>query len=226
MITSQEMQKLEEYAADQGIFPLNLMENAGKQLYLTIKEEFAILGKHLVIFAGNGNNAGDAFVAAHHFCQELPVIIFFFGEEWKLKDEAKVSLDQIKDSVNVIQINEEKNLENFRFQKNLDYIFLDALLGLGIKGEIRDPISFAIDYFNKQNGKKVAVDLPSGIDPDTGEVKGKCCDVDLIVTFHDIKKGLAEKPELKEKTIVVDIGIPKGITLPKKDTPVREIKIS
>jgi len=220
MITVKEMRALEAYSADQGISSLKLMENAGKQLYLVINEEFELHGKHVVIFAGNGNNAGDAFVAANHLCQELPVIILFFGEEWKLKDEAKVSLKKIKDCVTVIPVLEPKDLENFHFQKNLDYIFVDALLGLGIKGEIRDPISFAIDYFNKQEGKKVAVDVPSGIDPDTGEIQGKCCDADLIVTFHDIKKGLFEKPMLKEKTVVVNIGIPK-----KYEHQIPEIKI-
>ncbi|MBS3166163.1 bifunctional ADP-dependent NAD(P)H-hydrate dehydratase/NAD(P)H-hydrate epimerase, partial [Candidatus Woesearchaeota archaeon] len=76
----------------------------------------------------------------------------------------------------------------------------------GINGPLHDPISFGIDYFNSLNGAKIAVDIPSGLDPDTGEVVDKVCHSDLIVTFHDIKCGLEQ---FQDKTEVVDIGIPK-----------------
>ena len=63
----------------------------------------------------------------------------------------------------------------------------------------------AIDYYNNLSGIKIAVDLPSGLDPDTGEIHDKMCEVNLIVTFHDLKYGLEQ---YQQKTVVVDIGIP------------------
>ncbi|MEW5896235.1 MAG: NAD(P)H-hydrate epimerase [Nanoarchaeota archaeon] len=209
MITSQQMQDLEKKAADKGISVEQLMENAGKQVFSVTKEKYDLTNKHIIVFAGSGNNGGDGFVAARYFAGECPVVVLFFGKEEKLSAEAKLNYNRIKNKVNIIKVNiikiENKNdLGKFRLQKNLDYIFIDALLGTGVKGELKEPISFGIDYFNSLPGIKVAVDIPSSLDPDSGEIHDKACEVDLIVCFHDLKVGLEK---FKEKVVVVDIGL-------------------
>ncbi len=204
MLTVKQMLKLERLAASKGILPIELMENAGREVYLTVKEKFGLENKRVVIFAGTGNNAGDGFVAARYFAKKCPVIVLFFGEEDRLKEEAKENYQRIADQINILKISNKEDLETFKFQKDLDFIFIDALLGTGIKGEIKGPIQTAINFFNEMKGIKVAIDVPSGLNPDTGE-GNLSCQFDLLIALHDLKKGLER---FKEKSIIVDIGIP------------------
>ncbi len=206
MITAKQMKALERHAQTQGIFPKDLMENAGRQVYTVTHENYDLRGKHIIFFCGNGNNGGDGFVAAKYFAQENPVVVLFFGEKERLTEEAREKYDELKKSVTIVPITSPDDLKRFHIQPTLDLVLVDALLGTGFQGGLHDPISFAIDYFNSLSGIKIAVDIPSGMNPDTGEVEDKACRADLIITFHDIKTGLEK---CKEKTIVVDIGIPK-----------------
>ncbi len=211
MITIKQMLALERMAAKKGIFPITLMENAGKEICRVLNEKFDLSDKHLVVFAGTGNNAGDGFVAARYCLEHCPVIVLLFGEEKKLSEEAQENYDKIKESVTVIKVHNQDDLKEFHFQDDLQLVFLDAMLGTGIQGPLRQPISFGVDYFNSLEGIKVAVDVPSGTNPDSGEVADKTVDVDLIISLHDLKKGLVD---MKEKTVVVDIGIPKNVAVP------------
>lgn len=214
------MAELERKAVEKGISVEELMENAGSQVFNAIKEKCALKGRQVIVFAGSGNNGGDGFVATRYLARDCPVIVLFFGEEEKLGREAKLNYSKIKDKINgkikdsvrVIKIKDTKQLDDFsdalcqqkNLRKNTGLILVDALLGTGIKGKIREPISAGIDYFNSLSGFKVAVDLPSGLDPDTGKIRDKVCNVDLIVCFHELKTGLEK---FKEKTVVADIGI-------------------
>ncbi len=205
MITSRQMKELEEYAEEQGIHPRELMENAGRQVFLVVKEKYDLTNKRIVIFAGPGNNGGDGFVAARYFAQEHPVLILFFGDKQKLSAESWENYEKVRRKANIIPIGNREDLGKFHVQEGMQLVLIDALLGIGVRGSLREPISAAIDYFNSLPGLKIAVDIPSGLNPDTGEVPEKRCDVDLIVTFHDLKVGLQN---IQEKTVVVDIGIP------------------
>ncbi len=200
-----DMKRLEQHAVQQGVSILELMEHAGEQVYQTVKREIDTSNKHIIIFCGTGNNAGDGFVAARHFTPENPVTILLFGDEAKLSSEADFNLQRIKNKITISNIRNKQELALFKIQQHLDLICIDALLGTGITGSLREPIASAIDYFNSLPGFKVAVDIPSGLNPDTGEVPEKMCDVDLIICFHDLKAGLEK---FKDKVVVVDIGIP------------------
>jgi len=205
MITVKQMQKLDRLAHKQGVFTADLMENAGREVFKAVKEKYDLVGRDVIIFAGTGNNAGDGFVAARYFSQEVPVVVLFFGDKEKLSEEAKDNYDQINDSITIVKITSKEDLENFHFQPNHELILIDALLGTGIEGRVREPVALGIDYFNSLNGEKIAVDVPSGVNPDTGEEADKVCRVNLIITLHDIKVGLVK---FKDKTVIVDIGIP------------------
>jgi ADP-dependent NAD(P)H-hydrate dehydratase / NAD(P)H-hydrate epimerase len=203
MITIKEMKAIEEQAIQQGMSVSELMENAGKAVFDTVKDKFELDNKQIVIFCGQGNNGGDGFVTARYFAEESKVLVLFFGDKEKLSEEAEQNYKKVKDSV--IEIRDKEELKEFHFQ-NQDYILIDALLGTGFMGKVREPFASAIDLFNSVSGAKVAVDLPSGMDGDTGEGE-KVCQADLIVCFHDLKQGLEK---YKDKTVVVDIGIPDG----------------
>ncbi len=242
MITSTQMRELEEAAYEQGLSPQELMENAGEQVYRAIKQRYGIelTNKRLIIFAGQGNNGGDGFVIARHFAEDKdslkgnlpvsnsPVLILFFGDKQKLSEEALVMYEKVRKKANIIPIRSAQDLQHFQVQDGFQLLLIDALLGTGVKGKVREPLASAIAYFNSLPGIKVAVDIPSGIDPDTGrknndengdensernsDKKGaqnnEYCEVDLIVTFHDLKAGLQGLENWQEKTVVVDIGIP------------------
>lgn len=200
MISTQEMKQLEDNC---GISKLQLMENAGKGIYKTLKERFPNLkDKRILVVAYHGNNGGDGFVAARYLCEEAETDILFIGDEEKFKEEAKINFKRMENNERIQLL---IDLEQTDFE---DYdIVIDAILGAGTSGEIKESIASVIDEINNSTAFKVAVDIPSGINPDTGESANKAINADLIITFHDIKQGLEK---FKDKTIIVDIGIKGG----------------
>ena len=171
MISAKEMKELEHWATQQGISIEELMENAGKAVFETVREKYDLVGKQIVVFCGQGNNGGDGFVAAKYFAQGNPVVVLFFGEKEKLTEEAREKYDELKNTVTIVPITSPEDLNKFHIQPTLDLVLVDALLGTGIQGELRDPISFAIDYFNSLSGIKIAVDIPSGLDLNSENIK-------------------------------------------------------
>ena len=87
-------------------------------------------------------------------------------------------------------------------------IIIDALLGTGTKGKLKPPISQVVDYINSLKAFKIAVDVPTGIDSDTGEVLGTAVKADLTVTFHKAKPGLEKAKKYVGELVVEDIGLP------------------
>lgn len=205
MITVQQMRDLEDLSEAQGITVSDLMENAGKAFFEEVKKRYHLDGKRVVIFAGPGNNGGDGFVAARYFSKEHSVVVLVFGKKEKIKEEAKRAFEKMKNPITIIEIASPEDLSRFHFQEDHHLLLIDALLGIGAVGEVREPLASGMKLFNQLKGIKVAVDVPSGLNPDTGELAKDHCLVDLIVTFHDLKLGLQR---YKAKTVVVDIGIP------------------
>ena len=199
MITAEDMKQLENAC---GIPKITLMENAGKGIYTVIKEKFpGLKDKRILIVAYHGNNGGDGFVAARYLCEEAETDILFIGDEERLKQEAEANFRKI-------EFNERIQLFSDPDQTDFDSydIIIDAMLGIGASGELKEPIRSTVDLINDSKAFKIAVDIPTGLNPDTGEIIDRSINADLIITFHDIKPGLGK---LKDKAVVVDIGIPK-----------------
>lgn len=195
MISSQDMKTLEVTSS---MPRLTLMENAGKAVYEEVKRKFDLKDKKILIVCYHGNNGGDGFVAARYFCDEAETDILFIGDEKWLKKEALINFKKIEHNEKI----------QFLLDDEVDFgeydIIIDAILGIGIKGRLNREISAVVDDINNSDSFKVAVDIPTGLDPDTGAVIDKMVDADLIVTFHDLKKGLEN---FKNKTVVVDVGL-------------------
>ncbi|MDP3765625.1 MAG: NAD(P)H-hydrate epimerase [Nanoarchaeota archaeon] len=197
MISSQDMRILE---AKSNIPRFILMENAGKAVYQIIKQRFDLKDKKILVVCYHGNNGGDGFVAARHLCDEAEVDVLFIGDESKLKKEALINFKKTERNEKIqFLVDDEVDFDEYD-------IIIDGILGIGIQGRLNREISAAIDGINNSKAYKVAVDIPTGLDPDTGNVIDKCVNADLVVTFHDLKKGLEK---LQDKTVVVDIGLPK-----------------
>ncbi|HLA21943.1 MAG TPA: NAD(P)H-hydrate epimerase, partial [Nitrosopumilaceae archaeon] len=87
-------------------------------------------------------------------------------------------------------------------------IIVDGILGTGISGKIREPYASAIDLINKSKAFKLALDVPSGLDPDTGNVSDKCVKADVTITFHKMKVGMPKRKDMCGTILVEKIGIP------------------
>ena len=201
MITSEQMRKLEEKSEQAGITKLQLMENAGKATFKVLVEKFDLKNKEILIVCYHGNNGGDGFVAARHLCDIAEVDILFIGEEQKLKNEAEVNYKRIlhNEKIQIIDNDEMIDFDGFD-------IIIDAILGIGFHDYLRPEILEVIERINRSRAFKVAIDIPTGINADTGEKAEKFVNADLIITFHDMKLGLVG---LEDKTVVVDIGLGK-----------------
>ncbi len=188
MITPKEMSRLEKSSK---IPVKELMNNAGKGVYEELKKRFNLKNKNIVIISGSGNNGGDGFATTHYLRKEANVKIIFLGKEENLSDEARFYYNKVKDLIqNDITLVNEAN------------IVIDAMLGTGVKGKIKEPINSAIDTINKSKAFKISIDIPTGLNPETGEVIDKIVDTDLIIALHDIKPGL---DKFIDKVAIVDI---------------------
>lgn len=193
MITTKQLRELERHSK----LPLEqVMENAGKAVYEEIEKRFKLKGKKIIIFAWHGNNSGDGFVAAHWLAKAgAQVKVLFLGNEAKLTMLTKQKYERIKELI-------VKSIGNGEIKKA--NIIIDAMLGTGVKGIIQEPLASAVDLFNSSKAFKVAVDVPTGINPDNGKKTNKFIKADLIITMHDIKLGLLQ---YKDKAIVRKVGL-------------------
>ncbi|HJU14170.1 MAG TPA: NAD(P)H-hydrate epimerase [Candidatus Nitrosotalea sp.] len=206
-ITVKQMMQIEENGHQMGFFRKLMMENAGAATARILHEKFPdIAARKVVVFAGLGNNGGDALVVARHLagfgCRPTVILL---GSPDKIKtDEARSNwriLEQM-DSVNLIFTTEPS-------QVPIDAeIIVDGIIGTGIVGKVREPYSSAIDIINKSRAFKLAVDIPTGLDPDTGSIADKCVKADVTVTYHKMKIGMPKNPEMCGKILVEKIGIP------------------
>lgn len=205
-ITVKQMYQIEENGHQMG-FPRQLMmENAGASMVKRIVEKFPdISSKKVLVFAGLGNNGGDALVIARHLAgYGTKVIVVLLGNPQNIKTVECKANWQILEKMKSVQLGfGPGDAVNF----DVD-IIIDGILGTGIAGEIREPQASAIDLINKTKAFKIAVDVPSGLDPDTGNTANKYVAADMTVTFHKMKRGIPKRKDLTGTIFVEKIGIP------------------
>ena len=215
-ITSDQMYAIEQNG--HSIFGMRrflMMENAGHGVADFVVRKFKTLNnKRIVAICGTGNNGGDGFVASRHLAgYGAKIVVILLGNPSDLRsEEARLNWSIIEkmDSIELI-FGKELTSEIKSRIANAN-IVLDSIFGTGIKGEIRQPYASAIDAVNKSKAYVLAVDVPSGFDPNTGQIYNKCIMADATITFHRLKVGLADKKKNKKKytgpVYVEWIGIP------------------
>ncbi|MFM7795271.1 MAG: NAD(P)H-hydrate epimerase [Candidatus Nitrosotenuis sp.] len=205
-ISVRQMYQIEENGHQMG-FPRQLMmENAGASMVKRIIEKFSdISSKKILVFAGLGNNGGDALVVARHLAgYGSKVIVILLGNPSDIKTiECKTNWE-ILEKMKSIQIGFGPD-DASKFDVD---IIIDGILGTGISGEVREPHASAINLINKTKAYKVSVDVPSGLDPDTGETANKFVTANMTVTFHKMKRGMLKRKDLCGTIFVEKIGIP------------------
>jgi NAD(P)H-hydrate epimerase len=206
-IFSREMQALEKNAEYYGITLLQLMENAGRNIADETSKRFS-KDKKVVIFCGLGGNGGDGFVAARHLLsQGYTVAVVLVGKSRDINHEAALQnwsvIQMLKEKMPVLEVTDSSMIPKISAD-----IVVDALLGTGTKGKLKAPIAQVVDCINSLNAFKIAVDVPTGIDSDTGDVLGNAVKANLTVTFHKSKVGLEKAKKYVGELIVKDIGLP------------------
>lgn len=191
-----------------GLSTLILMENAGR----AVAEEIIKLKKRkIAIFCGKGNNGGDGFVSARHlFTGGIKPELFLTGKISEVKGEARLNLDILLKLKHKIFEIDEKNVSFLKKNICRYDLIVDAIFGVGLKGNIKGFFGDLIQLINSSSAYIVSVDIPSGLDADMGEAFGACVRADRTVTFIAKKRGMVngKGSEYCGKIIVKDIGFP------------------
>ena len=207
-ITVKQMMQIEENGHQMGFLRKFMMENAGAAAVKRLVEKFDdIKSKNILVFAGLGNNGGDGLVIARHLAgYGTRVTVFLLGEPDNIRSEEcswNWNLLEKMKSIKLLTGGSLDDLNNLEFD-----IIIDGILGTGISGEIREPQSSAITFINKSNAFKLTVDVPSGVDPDTGNKNSPHVIADMTVTFHRMKIGMPKAKDVCGEIFVEKIGIP------------------
>jgi len=219
-----EMKSIEDWASSIGITRLMLMENAGKSIsdYIAgkyLKQNQSKKPINVLIFAGVGNNGGDAIVAARHLSywhDSFQVTVYMIGNEESITaPEAKQNWE-IMNSVNSIAKRLVSSPNEVESQLSIDgenaEVIIAGIFGTGFKGKPRDLQMKVIEWVNHQESAEViSVDLPSAMDADTG-----ACDFaiesDTTITMHAPKTGMLATELARKKCgqlIIANIGVPR-----------------
>ena len=204
-ITVDQMYNIENKGHDMGFLKKFMMENAGAAAVRRLLEKIDVESKNILIFVGLGNNGGDGLVMARHLAgYNAKVTVMLLGSPEKIKTEESNwnwSILQKMPSVKLM------SGDSFEFNFKPDVI-VDGILGTGISGDIREPYASAINFINETNCYKFAVDVPSGLDPQTGETANICSKCNMTVTFHKLKQGIPKRKDLTGELFAEKIGIP------------------
>lgn len=210
LVSSAQMRAIDDYAiSDMGISSLTLMENAGNAVFEEIvKKTGNVESKKCIVLCGTGNNGGDGFVISRLLSENgAAVTAILMGSKDNLKTDAFNEYNKLTDK-NIIEFFAKDNKI-----KEVDFdcdIIVDAVYGTGFNGELSLELSEFFSFINNINAFKVAVDLPSGVNCDNGQVSGECIKADMTVTFclPKLCHFIYPAADYCGRIIVKDIGIP------------------
>lgn len=213
-----EMQQMDRYTIEEiGLPGVVLMENAGAKVVEEILAGSPLQNPKVVVLAGGGNNGGDGFVVARKLADlgMEPLLCLLVHPE-RLKGDAKVNYDvYLKRRLPIFYLHE-NTFACLRNKLCHGNIIVDAILGTGVNGPVREPFDKVISMVNEFKGEKqvVSIDIPSGVSSDSGKVEGDAIHASKTVTFVFPKKGffLNEGPQYVGEWKAVDISVPAEIT--------------
>jgi NAD(P)H-hydrate epimerase len=223
-LTCQEIRELDILAIEHvGIPGIVLMENAARAVAGCIYRVLLNPGDSRVLFlCGPGNNGGDGFVAARHLRNAgVRVTVVLASPREKYRGDAALNLGIYERMEGVLfQATEEGQRAAIELQITRADIIVDALLGTGSSGPPRGLIAELVTLANAaEHARRVAVDIPTGLNADTGEVSQPCFKADATVTFVAPKVGFSKKDAqtVLGQVIVADIGVPRDLIPGRKE---------
>ena len=207
ILTRDEIRRVDAAAVSElGIPSLVLMENAARGVADVIRREFADANRRVIV-CGHGNNGGDGFALARQLAADgisVEVVLVMAGHT--LSEDAAVNRDILTAAGLSIDHGGDGCLRSLT--KN--DLIVDCLLGTGVRGAARPPADAVIDVMNLSPARVLAVDVPSGLDCQTGGATGPCVRADRTVTFVGLKQGFRESgaDRFVGDVSVAHIGIP------------------
>ncbi len=214
VVTSAQMQELDRHTIDKiGIPGRVLMENAGRGATRTFLQRlYRNDGGRVGVLAGRGNNGGDGFVMARYLAQRgIDVRVYLLSTADRVQGDAAANLKLLAGAdVPVIEIPDEKHFASRRIDMQHIHYWIDAMLGTGLKSEVRGFYRQVIELVNQSARPLLAVDIPSGLHADTGQPQGICIAAAATATFGFAKIGHLIHPgaQMCGTVDVIDIGIP------------------
>jgi hydroxyethylthiazole kinase-like uncharacterized protein yjeF len=213
VFTAAEMRELDERAISRlGIPGADLMENAGRGAATLIAGHLGPLrGKPVAIVCGKGNNGGDGLVVARHLrTRGARASVWLLGRKGEVKGDAGQALRRWRGRVE--EVVDESGLARLRREMARAALVVDGLLGTGLSGPARGLVAATIEAVNQAERPVVALDLPSGLDADRGEIIGPAIRADITATFAGYKRALLLHPAagLAGRVSMIPIGIPQA----------------
>ena len=211
--TADQMREIDRKAIhEMGIPGVVLMENAGRSVFEEAKSMTSAASGTVVVFCGTGNNGGDGYVIARHLLNHgYDVEVHLLGDPARISGDAGVNLTILRNmGVDVKKLRDSCDVKAMAPCLKEAALVIDALLGTGLNAEVRDPYAALISRVNGAASHVLSVDIPSGLDADTGEPRGVAVRAEMTVTFQCPKTGF-RNPVSKQflgKLVVADIGIP------------------
>ena len=209
--TCKECKEMDRISTEEyGVPSIVLMENAGRGIaqYILSQKPSGLI----IICSGKGHNGGDGLVIARHLDNhQIPVQVLLFANPKLLQGDEKTNYDIVIKSHIPLTVIDNKNIYTLNNYLNQAEWVIDALLGTGLKGHIKPPYDAVIEAIHSAQKKVLAVDIPSGLDGDTGEPLGHAVRATVTLTMLGLKQGFSN-PKAKQYTgmvKVVDIGLPR-----------------
>lgn len=203
VMTREEVRGVDRWAIEEmGISGVVLMENAGRSCAELIRAKLSDLDSPMVcIFCGTGNNGGDGYVIARHLLNAgFEVSIFICGDRQKVRGDAKANLDVLEKlgyAVGQIHPSGPKVAAQITAATARADMVVDALFGTGLQGPLREDYRTLVDAINAAGRPILAVDIPSGLDCDTGQPLGTAVKATYTVSFVAVKRGFLASEEAK-----------------------------
>jgi len=215
-LTREQVRRVDQLAMERyGISGLVLMENAGRNAAEIINRHYGTSGQAFIA-CGSGNNGGDGCVIARHLHNAgWSVRLTVFGDESRFTSDMRTNLQIVQAMKLDVVIAPDPGAQMARLSTIAPHdVVIDALLGTGFSGEVRSPLAEVIEAINAACKRAcVAIDLPSGLDCDTGRPSTATIRADLTITFVAPKIGFSEASaaEYLGQVEVADIGAPREL---------------
>ena len=194
-MSRQEVRAVDGWAINEiGAPGVLLMENAGRSCAELVKEKLAATpSREVCVFCGTGNNGGDGYVIARHLLNAgFKVSVALCGDREKVRGDARVNLEVLERLGHTVvhldpgAVDVASRIGQLAGRAGL---LVDALFGTGLQGQLREPYRSLVETINALQRPVLAVDIPSGLDCDTGEPLGAAIQAAYTVTFVAVKKG-------------------------------------
>ncbi len=232
IVKAQEMQKMDRETIESfGIPGRVLMENAGRGTFKMIMDLFPdISHKKVCVLCGRGNNGGDGFVVARYLMEKgIKTDVFLLSSRDRLKGDARANMALVEklfamegeknDENKIIQIPDRDSFIKYKNRIIHSDFFVDGIFGTGLNSDVRGFFREIIDLVNKSRKPVVSIDIPSGLNADTGKSCGVSIKAFATASFAFAKPGHILHPgnEFTGRLKIIDIGIPRFIA--EKNTP-------